>query len=328
MGPSKRRKGGAGSITGSATSSAHPLRQTSFPPEEGQDNGLRSPSVESDVTGVTGGQSAVTAGGGVGKKRRGRGKKGKEREGTGSVRSGGRIVDGQPRGSGGSHAAAEDEEEEDDDDALDGGEPGEESSIDKAAERKNISVLVDAFNDDQEARYTMYRRIKLKKETVRKISNYVVSQSVPPSVILTINGYTKTFIGGVIERAREVQEQWAREGREVSDGQAKGRIEVDPTDFGGENKGNVPTSVFGDGRPVDPARLVVGQGSNGASNGTPKEGEGAKNLGPLQPDHLREALRRYRRDGEGGGTGLAGVSVGLGIPGTGAARLQGKRLFK
>lgn len=51
-------------------------------------------------------------------------------------------------------------------------------------------------------------------------------------------------------------------------------------------------------------------------------------LGPLLPDHFREALRRYKRDGEGGGAGLAGISVGLGVPGTGAARLGGRRLFK
>lgn len=53
-----------------------------------------------------------------------------------------------------------------------------------------------------------------------------------------------------------------------------------------------------------------------------------KNLGPLLPDHFREALRRYKRDGEGGGTGMAGVSVGLGVVGTGSARLGGRRLFR
>lgn len=51
-------------------------------------------------------------------------------------------------------------------------------------------------------------------------------------------------------------------------------------------------------------------------------------LGPLLPDHFREALRRYKRDGEGGGTGMAGVSFGLGVQGTGAARLGGKKLFR
>lgn len=51
-------------------------------------------------------------------------------------------------------------------------------------------------------------------------------------------------------------------------------------------------------------------------------------LGPLLPDHFREALRRYKRDGEGGGAGMAGVSLGLGVQGTGSARLGGKRLFR
>ena len=30
-------------------------------------------------------------------------------------------------------------------------------------------VLIDAFNDDQTERYNMYRRVKLKKETVRRV---------------------------------------------------------------------------------------------------------------------------------------------------------------
>ena len=66
-------------------------------------------------------------------------------------------------------------------------------------------------------------------------------------------------------------------------------------------------------------------------DGTPTKLEQApkeRNLGPLLPDHFREALRRYKRDGEAQATGLTGVSVGLGVPGTGSARLQGRRLFR
>ena len=59
-----------------------------------------------------------------------------------------------------------------------------------------------------------------------------------------------------------------------------------------------------------------------------KQAEGPRELGPLLPDHFREALRRYKRDGEGGGVGLTGVSVGLGTPGSGSARLGGKRMFR
>ena len=50
-------------------------------------------------------------------------------------------------------------------------------------------------------------------------------------------------------------------------------------------------------------------------------------LGPLLPDHLREAFRLYKRDGEAGGTGLEGLSLPLGVKGAGTARLGGRRLF-
>lgn len=52
-----------------------------------------------------------------------------------------------------------------------------------------------------------------------------------------------------------------------------------------------------------------------------------EDLGPLLPDHFREALRRYKRDGEGGGTGVAGMSLGLGVVGVRVARRGGSRLF-
>ena len=364
--PAKRRKQ-TGSMH-SIPASAHPLRQTSFPPEEGSESALRSPSVESDLTAATGNQSAVTGGGGGGETGKKRGRKKKNRNVSGSVRSGGNRAPTDGGGGGGqgrrggrratSEVHDEEDDEDDDDHGADltasGGVAG--NDIDRDAERKNLAVLVDAFNPDQADRYEMYRRVKLRKEVVRRITNHVVSQSVPPSVILSINGYTKTFIGSIIERAREVQEQWAaaealgtppltpgkeREGNRM--------IEVDPTDFGRGNPANreVYTSVRVGGErgeagpgpvPVDPARLMLGGAIDttrtaaqmSKKNGEPAEsGPGKKrDLGPLRPDHLREAVRRLKRDGEGGGTGFTGVSVGMGLQGTGAARLQGKRLFK
>ena len=51
-------------------------------------------------------------------------------------------------------------------------------------------------------------------------------------------------------------------------------------------------------------------------------------LGPLQPDHIREALRRINRDGDTGGTGATTASLGLGIPGSKTARIGGRRMFQ
>ena len=157
----KRQK--QGSVAGSATSSAHPLRQTSFPPEGSSfaENAVRSPSVESDVTGITGdgGKSTIGAGYGKGRKRKG---KQERRNVSGSVPGTGK------RGSERSATGDVGDEDDDEDDAGEGlVDDGEE--MDRAAERKNLSVLVDAFDAEQAERYEMFRRVKLKKETVRKV---------------------------------------------------------------------------------------------------------------------------------------------------------------
>ena len=144
----------------------------------------------------------------------------------------------------------------------------------------------------------------------------------PPNVVVTVSGYTKAFVGILIERAREVQQQWATPDTPPPTPQ---KVPVDPTDF---HIGNVHNDILS----------AESSSSSSALRDLMKAAQGVKepvkqpvertDLGPLLPDHFREALRRYKRDGEGGGAGLAGVSVGLGVPGTGAARLGGRRLFK
>ncbi|KAL9103834.1 MAG: hypothetical protein Q9163_001154 [Psora crenata] len=292
--PSKRRK--QASVAGSAASSAHPLRQTSFPPDEGSfgDNALRSPSVESDITGATGegDRGIITAGTGKGKKKKG---KKRARQKTSNAR------DSAKRGGERSATGDVGDEEEDEDDGGEGlMDDGEE--MDKAAERKNLSVLVDAFDLEQAERYELFRRVKLRKET---ITNFTLAQSVPAPVITTINGYTKMFIGTLIERAREVQQQWAASEKSTPMPQGQ-QISIDRTEFHDHNLNSHLAFNEGSGQPEKQMRY----------------------LGPLLPDHLREALRRYKRDGEGSATGLTGFSIGLGMPGSGSARLQGRRLFR
>ena len=131
----KRRK--VSSFSTSTIGSAHPLRQTSFPPEESNlANGERSPSVESDYTAITGKQS-VTASGINGKQGKG---KGKRKRGEGSVRSGtvkepadGRSTTGRPE---------EDEEEEvDGEDEGDDGVVEDGAKVDKAQEKRKLAYV-------------------------------------------------------------------------------------------------------------------------------------------------------------------------------------------
>ncbi len=127
--------------------------------------------------------------------------------------------------------------------------------------------------------------------------NQTLSQSVPQSIITTVNGYTKIFIGELIDRARDVQDEW---------------LAASPTlPTGGPNVGNLAVE---------------------ASNGAAQEGHTDVNVvherdrGPLTPDHLREALRRYKKDRDGGGVGFQGLSL-QGKQAV-AFRAGGKRLFR
>ena len=73
-GPNLKRQKRTSTHSTTSALSNHPLRQTSFPPEESAlDTGARSPSIESDFTAVTGGKSVVTNT--TGKRGRGKGKK-------------------------------------------------------------------------------------------------------------------------------------------------------------------------------------------------------------------------------------------------------------
>ncbi|KAK7521288.1 hTAFII28-like protein conserved region-domain-containing protein [Phyllosticta citriasiana] len=184
--PSKRRKPSTGPSG---------LRQTSFPPESSEQRAefSRSPSVDSSFTTHT-------------NTTRRKGKKGKGdddmRSTTGTSVRGGKAA--------GSEAADKDAEEEEDDDggeALDAVMEGQ-GEADEKQEAEHLRMLIDHLDSDQSDRYAKYRAVKLKKEIVRRITNQTLSQSVPQSVVTTINSYTKVFIGSLIERARTVQEEW------------------------------------------------------------------------------------------------------------------------
>ena len=154
-----------------------------------------------------------------------------------------------------------------------------------------------------------------------QITNQTVSQSVPPNVVVTVSGYTKAFVGILIERAREVQQQWATLDTPPLTPQ---KVPVDPTDF---HIGNPNNDIFNAESSSSSGLRDSMKAAQGVAEPVNQPAQ-RTDLGPLLPDHFREALRRYKRDGEGGGVGVAGVSVGFGVPGTGAARLGGGRLFK
>ncbi|KAF4173253.1 hypothetical protein CNMCM8694_003676 [Aspergillus lentulus] len=348
----------------------HPLRQTSFPASI--DNDQRTFSATSDAGSVTGsftGSLGGTSADGVflGAAKKGkRGRKSKaekerereQREDAASLRGEARLgsvdADGMSVRAGGparGDAAGDDGDEDEDFD--DEGEllRGEEGVTDTEAEKKNLALLVDAFNPIQSERYDLFKRAKLRKETLRRIVNHALSQSVPASVVTTINGFTKVFAGEIIEKARTVQAEWAiahdQAARAAFDAEeaeaearaaeaaAKAAASATPA-TGGQGKSPPQPSVKREhsdsnrSTPIPPSssspmpQQQVSQPSTPSLSGLPQQQQEQQHpparpkrefkpppnphRGQLLPSHLREALRRYKRDGEGGGVGFSGLT--------------------
>lgn len=223
--------------------------------------------------------------------------------------------------------------------------------------------MTNSFTPLQADRYEKWNRTRLRKETLRRIVNHALSQSVPQSVVTVINGFTKVFIGELIEKARTVQEEWAeafdsaaratweREQAEIeaaavakAEAEKKAKAEAEANAKKTESKQaseskeedvGQPNGATRDSQSATPSRDIpamlspakapadhqspyasttsTGQQVNGSSySAAVTRREFVPPVNPhraqLLPDHIREALRRNRRNGEGGGTGMSGLS--------------------
>jgi transcription initiation factor TFIID subunit 11 len=386
----------------------HPLRQTSFPAhvDAGERSfGATSDagSVTGSFTGSLGGASAdgVFSGAAKGKKRGRKSKAEKEREREredalsaragdstrfGSVDNEGSVRGGPSGGGGGGGGADDGDDDEDDDEGELLGR--EEGTTDTEAEKKNLAyvfamcffylvvlkltflnrILVDAFNPMQSERYDLFKRAKLRKETLRRIVNHALSQSVPASVVTTVNGFTKVFAGEMIEMARTVQAQWAEahdlaalDAFEAEEAAAEAAAQARASGLTANSKPSTPT--LGDTPRGTPGGTPVPGSASGVkkephdsdrtpASSIPPHHDSAPSSHPatplrpkrefrpppnphrgqLLPSHLREAVRRVKRDGEGGGVGYSGLSMeNLGVRGAftwNSGSAGGRRLFR
>ena len=179
--------------------------------------------------------------------------------------------------------------------------------------------LMSTFTPEQEHRYRMYKRSVLNKSTLKRIVNQTVSQSVTALPLIAIGSYSKYFVGEIVTRALDVQKEWAQafDERIASEQAEKAAKDAEMIDDQGET-----TS--------DKQKRAEYQKKEEARK---KEFVPNPHRGGLLPDHLREALRRYKGDGEGGGVGFGSTSLGwMGQQGAGAWRVGngvgGRRLFR
>ncbi|KAH8880556.1 TAFII28-domain-containing protein [Thozetella sp. PMI_491] len=276
----KRRK--ASIMSTVSASSAHPLRQTSFPPDEiGTPHNARSPSVDS-MSLVSGSQVSAAA---PAKKKRGRKSKAeKAREQTPSA-AGGRaasavtgVSDGARGSKSATGAAGGDDEGDDAEGPTEVAITADERTKEQKAEEHRLRAMLSAaLTLDQFERYELYRAAGLTKASVKRLINATVSQSVTEQVVLGVRGVAKVFIGDLVECARRVQGEWIA------------------------NTGEIQTDL--------PRTIPLSENTPEADHerALAKLSANPDHRAPLRPEHLREALRRYKASFEGGGVGIQPV---------------------
>lgn len=177
-------------------------------------------------------------------------------------------------------------------------------------------MLHAAFSQDQQMRWEEWRRGKLEPKAIKRLANQTLSQSVSGAIVQAINAAAKMFVGELVEGARAVQGEWigaGREGKRVGVVASEERTRMQTGGMDGIVKVEEDTQMDGNGTeqedaiPYQPLIQEIDRG-------------------PLTPDHLREAVRRYKKDREGGSAGFVGRSL-HGVERT-AARTGGKRLFR
>lgn len=217
-----------------------------------------------------------------------------------------------------SGAADQDDEEEAPEPVADLNE--EEKNAEMRAEERQYR-LVDTFDQDQTVRYSTWRRLKLKPEILKRLVNATVSQSVASGPLSTVNQFSKYFIGEIVERARDVQIEYAKAYEKTREEERRWRKEELARLEAKQSSGEVDDHNKILARDITRLRREV------------NEYIPNPHKGGMLPDHLREALRRYRADGEGGGAGFEGSSHGLlGVTGSATWRVGdgavARRLFR
>jgi transcription initiation factor TFIID subunit 11 len=152
----------------------------------------------------------------------------------------------------------------------------------------------------------MYKRSTLNKTQLKRIVNQTVSQSVTALPLIAIGAYSKFFVGEIVTRALDVQKEWAaafdaniekeRERRR----QRQRESEQEQTRKGDDEANEKNTS-----------EPKAGAAKNDDAKVKKTEFVPNPHKGGLLPDHLREALRRYKADGEGGGVGFGNTSLAM-----------------
>lgn len=127
----------------------------------------------------------------------------------------GTAAEGGEAGAEGGDAGGEGKDEDDDDHEE---EPeyteyewNQEASS-RGRSKDELKALLDCFSDEQLQRYEVYRRSVLGRSTVKKLVGTILNQQVTQTMAFVVAGFCKVFVGEMVEKAREVMEDWGETG--------------------------------------------------------------------------------------------------------------------
>ncbi|CAG8521501.1 13088_t:CDS:2 [Ambispora gerdemannii] len=78
--------------------------------------------------------------------------------------------------------------------------------------KEELRALLENFSEEQLQRYEVYRRSSLSKPNVKRLVGQILNQPCSPTMAFVIAGFTKVYIGEIVELAREVQKDWNQTG--------------------------------------------------------------------------------------------------------------------
>ncbi|KAH3685581.1 hypothetical protein WICPIJ_003443 [Wickerhamomyces pijperi] len=147
-----------------------------------------------------------------------------------------------------------------------------------------LRLLIENLDEDQMARYSTYRRATISRNTMKKIVNATVNQSVSLNVAIAISGISKIFVGEIIEKAIDIKKRYDK---------AKYLIKLNE-----KKELNELLKVRLEDLELckDPSESMKIQEKINEINKELKKMNllNVNENGPLLPDHIREAWRLYR----------------------------------
>ncbi|CEP10322.1 hypothetical protein [Parasitella parasitica] len=109
-------------------------------------------------------------------------------------------------------SAKEEAEAEDDekDDVVVDFNANMQAQMEKAKE--DMKVLLENFSDDQLQRYEGYRRSALNRTNVKRLVSQVLNQQCSQTMAFVVAGFSKVYVGEIVEKAKEIMEEWGDHG--------------------------------------------------------------------------------------------------------------------